>query len=135
MMMDLSKRILTYVLFLQSAKWLAFLRRSSYLVRSRVLKRHTGGTLAMIERWTGAVIGSLLMLAFGLASLATYGLTSKGYLENFIVFQAFSGQALPRNNLNATSVEVYPGGQSEQRIRSQARSTPHMTSDLLDFRV
>jgi hypothetical protein len=82
------------------------------------------GMYPMTQESQHLAIGVLLTLAFGLGLLATYGLTSKSYLENFIVFQVSSDQVLVPKEQSSMNVTLSSTGQSGVKQASLPTSMP-----------
>jgi len=113
---------------MQSDRFLAFSRRSRSLVLIDAYAPPTGGMKTMTKASIGIAIGVLSTLAFSLALVATYGLTSKSYLENFIVFRVSSDQALQRDVKNVMNVSPSQSGLQGVKPPSLPSSTPYTMS-------
>jgi hypothetical protein len=77
----------------------------------------------MTNKYLGLMIGVLGTTAFLAALVATYGLTSKSYLETFIVFQVSSGQGLQQNGSRSMNDIMFLLGRNDAMHHSPPITT------------
>jgi hypothetical protein len=90
------------------------------------------GTFPMTRASQGVLIAILAMSVILTLSVAIFGLTSKSYLERYIVLQGSSGQVPQVNVWPSTNAIQSQPGQSEGMKISPAPTTPRSTKEMLN---